>query len=114
MAPHAPAWRAQSCCRAPGACTVHTYTRPSLPLPRGVAEQIFFDVRIDGEAAGRIVIELLPDAPVGASRFQSLAVGQQGVDYRLSKFNGVFDVRPVRMMMGVHPLHSACPTVPLG
>lgn len=55
--------------------------------------QVFFDLTINGEPAGRITVELLADAPAGASRFASLAAGRQGVDYRLSKFNGVLPVR---------------------
>ncbi|PNH03852.1 Peptidyl-prolyl cis-trans isomerase H, partial [Tetrabaena socialis] len=53
------------------------------------APSVFFDVTIDGEPAGRITIELFGDVEAGASRFAQLAAGQQGVDYRLSKFNGV-------------------------
>ncbi|PNW85174.1 hypothetical protein CHLRE_03g174750v5 [Chlamydomonas reinhardtii] len=54
-----------------------------------VGSKVFFDLTINGEPAGRITVELLADAPAGASRFASLAAGRQGVDYRLSKFNGV-------------------------
>ncbi|KAG2442733.1 hypothetical protein HXX76_002815 [Chlamydomonas incerta] len=55
----------------------------------GAGSKVFFDLTINGEPAGRITVELLADAPAGASRFASLAAGRQGVDYRLSKFNGV-------------------------
>ncbi|GLI69154.1 hypothetical protein VaNZ11_013722 [Volvox africanus] len=51
--------------------------------------QVFMDLTINGEPAGRITIELFADVPVGASRFAELAAGRQGVDYRLTKFNGV-------------------------
>ncbi|EFJ39421.1 hypothetical protein VOLCADRAFT_108643 [Volvox carteri f. nagariensis] len=47
------------------------------------------DVTINGEPAGRFTIELFSDVPAGASRFAELAAGRQGVDYRLSKFNGI-------------------------
>ncbi|GIL42692.1 hypothetical protein Vafri_626 [Volvox africanus] len=51
--------------------------------------QVFLDLTINGEPAGRITIELFADVPAGASRFAELAAGRQGVDYRLTKFNGV-------------------------
>ncbi|GIL73277.1 hypothetical protein Vretimale_4870 [Volvox reticuliferus] len=51
--------------------------------------QVFMDITINGEPAGRITIELFADVPGGASRFAELAAGRQGVDYRLTKFNGV-------------------------
>ncbi|GIL42693.1 hypothetical protein Vafri_626 [Volvox africanus] len=50
---------------------------------------VFLDLTINGEPAGRITIELFADVPAGASRFAELAAGRQGVDYRLTKFNGV-------------------------
>ncbi|KXZ56541.1 hypothetical protein GPECTOR_1g486 [Gonium pectorale] len=53
------------------------------------ATKVYFDVSINGEPAGRITIQLFSDVPAGASRFAELAAGRQGVDYRLSKFNGV-------------------------
>ncbi len=49
-------------------------------------------MNIQGEPAGRIVVELFGDAPDGAARFTQLASGRGGVDYRLSKFNGVLPV----------------------
>lgn len=70
-------------------CTDHNSLVPLLMAHL----QVFFDVKIDGEPAGRIVIALFPDAPAGSSRFRDLAVGREGIDYRLSKFNGVFPVR---------------------
>lgn len=56
------------------------------PHPR-----VYLDVRIDGQPAGRIEIELLPEfAPVGAQRFADLAEEKGGVGYRLAKWDGVF------------------------
>lgn len=55
----------------------------------GSGTKVFFDVNIQGEPAGRIVVELFGDVPDGAARFTQLASGRAGVDYRLSKFNGV-------------------------
>lgn len=52
-----------------------------------VTKSVFFDVAIDGEAAGRIVIGLYGnDVPVGASRFAELAAGKKGVGYRKKEF----------------------------
>ncbi|GFR41133.1 hypothetical protein Agub_g1781 [Astrephomene gubernaculifera] len=53
------------------------------------AEKVFLDITLNGQPAGRLTIQLFPDVPAGASRFAQLAAGRQGVDYRLSKFNGV-------------------------
>lgn len=51
---------------------------------------MYLDLTIDGDAAGRIVIELFPDAPVGALRFAELCEEKGGVGYWRSKFNGIF------------------------
>lgn len=56
------------------------------PRPR-----VYLDVRVDGEPAGRIEIELLPEfAPVGAARFADLAEEKGGVGYKQSKWDGIF------------------------
>lgn len=53
--------------------------------------RVFLDVSIEGEPAGRLEIELLPEAaPVGAQRFADLAEEKDGVGYRLGRFDGVF------------------------
>lgn len=52
------------------------------------------EVKLEGQPIGTITVELLPDvAPVGAERFVDLTVGKQGVGYRLSRFDGIFQVR---------------------
>lgn len=52
-----------------------------------VTKSVYFDVAVDGEAAGRIVIGLYgKDVPVGASRFAELVAGRQGVGYRKKEF----------------------------
>jgi peptidyl-prolyl cis-trans isomerase B (cyclophilin B) len=53
---------------------------------------VFLDVKVEGEKLGRIVIELVDDAAVGGQRFADLALGKEGVGYRLSKFDGIFSV----------------------
>jgi hypothetical protein len=59
--------------------------RPPLPPPLR-ATQVFLEVKVEGQSLGRITIELLPGAaPVGAARFADLAVGKQGVGYRLAR-----------------------------
>jgi len=47
----------------------------------------FFDIAIDGQPEGRIVIEVVsgPNKQVGAQRFLDLAQGIEGVGYRRSK-----------------------------
>jgi peptidyl-prolyl cis-trans isomerase B (cyclophilin B) len=52
----------------------------------GGAQRAYLDVRLEGQPLGRLTVELLPDAaPVGARRFADLAVGRQGVGYRLAR-----------------------------
>lgn len=55
-------------------------------------QRVFLDLKIDGEPAGRLVIELFDDVKVGSQRFLDLASNVEGVGYRLSKFLGIFDV----------------------
>lgn len=56
--------------------------------------QVYFDVRVDNEPKGRITIQLYSDVPIGAQRFLELAEGRDGVSYRLSKIDGIAEVRP--------------------
>jgi hypothetical protein len=53
---------------------------------------VYFDVKVEGERVGRIVVALLDDVKVGAQRFADLAEEKEGVGYRLSKFDGIFPV----------------------
>ncbi|GMH37496.1 hypothetical protein BSKO_05369 [Bryopsis sp. KO-2023] len=53
------------------------------------SKTVFLDVSVDRKPAGRIVIELFDDVPVGSQRFADLAVGKEGVAYRLSKFDSL-------------------------
>lgn len=69
--------------------------------------QVFLDVKVEGENLGRIVVELLDDAAVGGQRFADLALGKQGVGYRLSKFDGIFSVSCV----GCRALHCTASSV---
>lgn len=55
-------------------------------------QQVYFDVSVDGEPKGRLVIQLSGDAPVGTKRFAQLSQGLNGVGYRLSKFDGIAQV----------------------
>eukprot|EP00890_Picochlorum_soloecismus_P000904 jgi/Picsp_1/1814/NSC_05281-R1_peptidyl-prolyl cis-trans isomerase len=52
-----------------------------------VKKRAFFDVAIDGQPEGRVVIESVsgPNNQVGAQRFLDLAQGIEGVGYRRSK-----------------------------
>lgn len=56
--------------------------------------QYYMEVSIDGQKVeGRIVYEVFPDvAPLGARRWAELAAEREGVGYRLSKFDGIYDV----------------------
>ena len=59
--------------------------------------QAFFDINVDGQSAGRIVVSLFDDVPIGAQRFMDIADGQDGISYQLSK---VAEVGPVRLVAG--------------
>lgn len=47
---------------------------------------------MDGKPAGRVVVEVFPDAGLGGQRFLDLVRGRQGVGYRRSRVNFTQDV----------------------
>lgn len=54
---------------------------------RQLTKQVFFDVSIDGEPAGRITIGLYgDDVPVGVDRFSKIVSGAAGISYRRKEF----------------------------
>jgi hypothetical protein len=60
--------------------------------------QVFFDVKVEGQPAGRIVISLFDDVKTASQRFADLAEEKEGVGYRLSKFDGIFPVSDSRWL----------------
>lgn len=73
---------------APAAAEVQT---AGAPPNSSSARQVYLDVKLEGTLLGRIVVELDSSlAPVGAARFADLAQEKEGVGYRLSKFDGIF------------------------
>lgn len=66
--------------------------------------QVYLDVKVEGQAVGRIVIRLLEDAKVGSQRFADLAEGKEGVGYRLSKFDGIYSVSQPQLVAFCHNL----------
>ncbi|KAA0941096.1 MULTISPECIES: peptidylprolyl isomerase [Streptomyces] len=55
-----------------------------------MSTNVFFDITIDGEAAGRIVFKLYDDVvPKTAQNFRELATGQHGFGYEGSGFHRV-------------------------
>ena len=60
--------------------------------------RVFFDVSIDGQPSGRIVLELFDDVvPKTAQNFRELATGQHGFGYAGSSFHRVI---PQFMLQG--------------
>eukprot|EP00882_Tetradesmus_deserticola_P016741 GHRQ01017899.1.p1 GENE.GHRQ01017899.1~~GHRQ01017899.1.p1 ORF type:complete len:282 (+),score=76.79 GHRQ01017899.1:491-1336(+) len=74
----------------PAEAAVAEVSSSSSAAPTSGAKQVFFDIKVEGEYLGRIVVELVDDAAVGAQRFADLAQEKQGVGYRLSKIDGIF------------------------
>lgn len=68
------------------------------------AQQVYFDIKINDEPAGRVVIEMFGDvAPAGVSRFKQLAVGKQGVGVSLrTKMQLVYIVH-LQMILKLNP-----------
>jgi peptidylprolyl isomerase len=55
-----------------------------------MSTNVFFDITIDGEAAGRVVFELYDDVvPKTATNFRELATGEHGFGYEGSGFHRV-------------------------
>ena len=69
-------------------------------------QQVYFDVTVDGEPKGRLVVQLSGDAPVGTKRFAQLSQGLNGVGYRLSKFDGIAQVTMVYALAAAHLSHQ--------
>ena len=57
-----------------------------------ITDKIFFDISIDRENVGRIVVGLYGEnVPIGAQRFSQIAIGSKGISYRKKEF---FKVTP--------------------
>ncbi|BBN15130.1 hypothetical protein MPTK1_6g17300 [Marchantia polymorpha subsp. ruderalis] len=55
-----------------------------------ITKKVFFDVSIDGQPVGRIVVGVYGTAvPIGAQRFGEIAVGQRGISYRRKEFQKI-------------------------
>ncbi|KAL6748390.1 hypothetical protein V8C86DRAFT_2878728 [Haematococcus lacustris] len=62
---------------------------PTLEVIRA-SDKVYLDVKLEGKALGRIVVQLFPDVTVGSARFRDLSIGKEGVGYRLARFDGIF------------------------
>lgn len=56
------------------------------------SRRVVFNVAVDGEDRGRIVVQLFDDVLVGAARFADLAQGKQGVGFQRTKFDAINEV----------------------
>lgn len=55
-----------------------------------VTDQVFFDIAIDKNPVGRLVVGLFgEDVPIGAKRFAEIAVGNRGISYRKKEFTKI-------------------------
>ena len=52
-----------------------------------ITDKIFFDISIDRENVGRLVVGLYGEnVPIGAQRFSQIAIGNKGISYRKKEF----------------------------
>ena len=59
-------------------------------LETKVTDRVFFDLAIDSEPAGRVVVGVFGESsPIAAARFKALAAGIQGLGYRRSEISTV-------------------------
>jgi hypothetical protein len=71
--------------------------------------QVYFDVNVDGQPKGRIVVQLFDDVPIGAQRFQDIAEGHEGISYQLSKFDAIAPVRENNLLCNTPDVLHRCP-----
>ncbi len=55
----------------------------------GVYAEVFFDITIDGEPAGRVVMELSDETPKTSENFRALCTGEKGFGYAGSGFHRI-------------------------
>lgn len=55
------------------------------------SKTVYLSVTAGSKSLGTIVVELFDDVPIAAARFADLVEEKEGVGYRLSKFDGIFD-----------------------
>lgn len=83
-----------------------------LLMPSMPCMQVYFDMNVDGQSQGRIVVQLFDDVPIGSRRFSDLAEGHEGISYQLSKVDAIAPVCMLSASVHQHVFFITPPNLP--